>query len=125
MKSEKTRIEFDYKGEHYRLEYTAASLKKMERAGVKLSKLDEMVFSAQEIIFRGAFYANHPTVSERTIHDIYMALKRTNEDAEAKYDEDGKEIDELSEVLVEMLQEATEEITGRGREGNVTWKVTK
>lgn len=121
-KSEKTRIEFDFKGEHYILEYTANSLKKMERAGVKLSKLDEMVFSAQEIIFRGAFYANHPTTPERTIHEIYMALKRTEEDSETTYDEDGREVDELTEVLVEMLQEATDEITGRG--GNVSWKVT-
>ena len=124
MKSERTKIEFDYKGEHYRLFYTANSLKKLERSGVKFNKLQDMVFTAPETIFKGAFYANHPSVSERLINEIYGALKRTSEEAEPQYDDDGNEVDLLTQTLGEMVAEAVEEFTGRGKQGNVNWKVT-
>lgn len=124
-KSDKTRIEFDYGGTHYKLEYTANALKKLERAGVKFSKIDEMIFSAPEVLFRGAFYANHPAVPEKTIRDIYKSLKRQSEDMPVEYDDDGHEIDALTLALADMVREAAEEITGRGEQGNVTWKVTR
>lgn len=124
-KSARTKIEFDYKNKHYCLMYTANSLKKLEQKhGVKFSKLDEMLFSAPEVLFRSAFYANHPNEKESTIHEIYLALKRSSEDAEPEYDEDGNEIDALTNALAEMLSEAVDEITGRGKQGNVSWKVT-
>ena len=123
-KSEKTKIEFDYGNKHYVLEYTANSLKKLEQRGVKFSKLDEMIFSAQEVLFRGAFLANHPNESESTIREIYKSLKRTAEDVPPEYDEDGKEIDLLAQTLAEMITEAVDELTGRGNKGNVVWKVT-
>lgn len=121
--SNKTKIEFNYDGKHYVLEYTAASLKKMERSGVKFAKLDEMVFSAQEILFAGAFYANHPNTDRKLIHKIYNSLKRTAEDQEPEYDDDGNEVDELAVALGEMLEEAVKELSGRS--GNSSWKVTR
>lgn len=124
MRSERTKIEFNYNGKPYCLYYTANSLKKLERAGVKFNKLEDMVFTAPEVLFRGAFYANHPSETEKTIHEIYLALKRTADGAEPEYDEDGKEIDLLAQTLGEMIAEAVEEFTGRGKEGNVVWKVT-
>ena len=124
MKSERTKIQFEYNGKPYCLYYTANSLKKLERSGVKFNKLEDMIFTAPEVLFRGAFYANHPTESEKTIHDIYVALKRTAEDQEPEYDEDGHEIDLLAQTLGDMISEAVEEFTGRGKEGNVVWKVT-
>lgn len=121
----KTRIEFDYEGQHYRLEFTAASLKRMEREGVKLAKLDDMVVSAPETLFRGAFYANHPTVNSKKAGAIYKALKRTAEDTEPELDEDGRETDALNDALAQMLSEAVDELNGRGEKGNVSWTVTK
>jgi hypothetical protein len=121
--SEKTRIRFEYEGKPYCLEYNAASLKKLERSGVSLSKLSDMVVSAPEVIFRGAFYANHPDVSERKIKEIFKALKRTADEAEPEYDDDGNVVDMLNVAMSEMLKEAIDEITGRG--GNVGWTVTK
>jgi len=122
-KSNKTRIEFDYEGKHYVLEYTAASLKKMERNGVKFSKLDDMIFTAPEVLFEGAFYANHPNTDKKKIREIYRSLKRTADDEEPEYDEDGKEIDSLASVLGAMIQEAVEEWSNR--QGNSSWKVTR
>ena len=124
MRSERTKIEFDYNNKHYCLMYTANSLKKLEHDGIKFNKLEDMVFTAPEVLFRGAFYARHPNETARTIHDIYLALKRTSEGAAPEYDEDGKEIDLLAQTLGEMLAEAVEEFTGRGEQGNVVWKVT-
>lgn len=121
----KTRIEFDYDGKHYRLEFTAASLKRMEREGVKLAKLDDMVVSAPETLFRGAFYANHPTVNAKKTHEIYQALKRTAEDTEPELDENGRETDALNDALAQMLSEAVDELNGRGERGNVSWTVTR
>jgi len=121
--SNKTRIEFDYGGTHYKLEYTAASLKKMERNGVKFAKLDEMVFSAPEILFEGAFYANHPRTDKKLIREIYRSLKRTADDEEPEYDEDGNEVDALALALGSMLEEAVNEWTHRS--GNSSWKVTR
>lgn len=124
MRSERTKIEFDYGNKHYCLFYTANSLKKLERSGVKFNKLEDMIFTAPEVLFRGAFYANHPTESERTIKEIYQALKRTADETQPEYDDDGQEVDLLAQTLAEMIAEAVEEFTGRGEKGNVSWKVT-
>ena len=121
--SSKTKIEFNYKGTDYVLEYTAASLKKMEKNGVKFAKLDEMLFSAPEILFEGAFYANHPQVDKRLVREIYRSLKRTADDEEVLYNDDGEEVDGLKDVLGQMLEEAVREWTNRS--GNSSWKVTR
>lgn len=121
--SEKTKISFTYDGKQYVLEYTANSLKKLERSGVSLMKLADMVVSAPEVIFRGAFYANHPDENERKIKEIYKALKRAADNEEPEYDENGNPVDMLGEAMSEMLKEAIDEITGRG--GNVSWTVTR
>ena len=124
MKSERTKIEFDFNDKHYTLMYTGNSLKKLEKSGVNFNKLQDMVFTAPETLFRGAFYANHPTESEKTIHEIYLSLKRTAEDAKPEYEDDGSEVDLLTQTLGAMLAEAVDEFTGRGVSGNVAWKVT-
>lgn len=122
--SKRSSIEFDYGGRHYKLEYTANTLKKMERAGIKFAKLDERVLSAVEDLFWGAFLANHPSITRKETNEIYRALKRTAEDSEVEYDEDGEEVDALQEALSVMLSEAVDELSGRGKEGNVSWKMT-
>lgn len=122
MNSSRTSIEFNYEGKHYKLEYTANAIKKMERSGVKFAKLDDMVLSAPEILFRGAFYANHPATDEKTIRKIWGELKSTAEGMEPEYDEDGNEIDAVSFTLARMLKEAITEMSGRT--GNLEWKVT-
>lgn len=122
--SKRSTIKFDYNGRHYELMFTANSLKKMEKAGVKFAKLDEAIFTAQETIFWGAFLANYPSITRKETNEIYRALKRTAEDMEAQYDEDGNEVDALAEALGAMLNEAVDELSARGNEGNVSWKMT-
>ncbi len=124
--SERTKIEFEYEGKPYRLYYTANTLKRAERNGLlRIGDLEKMVITAPEIIFQGSFLAEHGNVTKSKIGEIYQALKRTAEDSEPSYDDNGNEIDALGEALANMLTEAVEELSGRGKQGNVSWKVVK
>ena len=120
---ERTRIEFDYKDKHYILEYTAASIKKMEADGVHFGSMEDRFFTNTEKLFYGAFLEHHPTVSKKTAKEIYKALSKTAEDEEPELDDDGNPVDGLSRILAEMLNEAMEEMLDRG--GNVSWKVVR
>ena len=122
-KNEKTRIEFDYKNKHYVLEYTAASIKKMEAEGFSLTKLGERVITDTELLFYGAFLENHQGITRKQVREIYQELCKTAEDEEPVLDDDGNEVDGLTTILGEMLNEAVEEMMNRG--GNVSWKVTR
>lgn len=122
MRNEKTHIEFDAGGMHYKLEMTAASLKKAERQGVNISNLRDMPFTAPETVFWIACLANHPSVTQKQATKLYNSLKRTADNREVEYDEDGDEVDALTEALLVMLDEAAEELSNR--QGNVSWSVT-
>ena len=119
----RTRIEFDYGDQHYILEYTAASIKKMEADGVSFSSMEEKIFTNTEKLFFGAFMEHHPTMTKKKAKEIYKALSKTAEDEEPEYDEDGAPVDGLTKILTEMLNEAMDEMLDRG--GNVSWKVTR
>lgn len=112
MKDTKTRISFEYDGTEYTLEYTAASLKKMERMGVKFGKLDETILTTPEELFSGAFIANHESVPKKKRLEIYKELAGENDDGEA-----------IGEVIGQMLSEAIEELNSHS--GKVKWSVKK
>lgn len=111
----KTKITFTYGDDEYTLEFTAASLKAMDKAGFDFSEITKHVFTAPEELFCGAFIANHSDVPRKTRIAIYEALKGV---AEGEGDEDT-----LENVLATMLTEAVNEITNR--KGNVMWKVQR
>ena len=122
----KSKIEFDYEGIHYVLEHTAASLKKAERLGLlAFGKLDEMVLSAPENMFKSLFLCNHPTTSDAKKHEIYLALTRTEDGKSETKDDDGEIVDELGSAVISIINEAVDEITGRGKKGNISWKMVK
>ena len=121
--SSKTHIEFDCDdGVHYKLEITANSIKKAEKMGIKMGSLQDMPFSAPETIFWIACLANHPTVTQKYANRLYKSLKRTADNREVVYDEDGEEEDGLNDVLARMMDEAVDELSGRA--GNRGWSVT-
>ena len=121
--SNRTRIEFDYEGDHYILEYTAASIKRLEADGVKFGNMGDSIFTNTEKLFFNAFLEYHPTMTRKKAREIYKALSMTAEDEEPEYDDDGNAIDGLTTILGEMLKEAMDEMMNRG--GNVSWKVTR
>lgn len=109
----KTRIAFDYGGTHYVLEYTAASLKAMEENGFRFNAMDEMIITAPEKLFCGAFNANHRAVPNKKRLEIYNELCASSADGQSS----------LNDVIASMLSEALEEITNRG--GNTPWEVLR
>lgn len=52
-------IEFDYKGEHYTLMYTKATVKRMEAAGFNLNEAEGIPVTAAEALWAGSFLARH------------------------------------------------------------------
>lgn len=109
----RTKISFEYDGKPYTLFYSASALKKMEKSyGVKFAKLDDQALTAAEDLFSGAFIENHNEVSRAKRDEIFSALSATAEG--------GKE--SISEILIEMITEAMEEMKPKG---NVVWKVDR
>jgi len=106
----KTKITFDYEGKGYTLEFTADSLKKMEKNGFNFFDVDKRILSVPEELFEGAFIANHPETPKTIREEIYNALTNTCEDGTA-----------LNEALSTMLSEAIDSITNRS--GNIKWKM--
>ena len=118
------RIEFDYEGKHYVLEYTPASIKKMEsQLGVSFTNFSEKVFTNSEKLFEGAFFEHHPTTSRKKIAEIRKALQLTAEGEDPDENDDGEIISSLNRILIEMIGKAMEEINNVG--GNVSWTVTR
>ena len=113
MNDTKTRIQFNYKGTDYTLEYTASSIKQMERNGFKFGKMDEIILTAPVELFVGAFIANHRSTPRKLREGIFEQLNGTSEDGG----------EELTEILGTMLSEAIEELNSH--QGNVKWSVVK
>lgn len=111
-KNEKTRIKFQYEGQDYVLEFTADSIKQMERNGFKFGKIDESILTAPEELFCGSFIANHRAVPRKRRLEIYKELAGEDESGSA-----------LSEVLGDMLSEAIEELNSH--QGKVAWSIVK
>lgn len=114
-KTEKTRAEFDYEDKHYVLEYTAASLKKMEDRGFDASLMESRTIQYPEEIFCGAFIANHDDVPYEKRMEIFHEL--------ANEAENGTDADNIINVFTLMVGEAVAEI--RSHKGNVKWKVKR
>lgn len=110
-KNSKTKIKFDYNGTEYCLEYTADSLKRMEKAGFNFAKIEDKALTAPEELFYGAFIANHITTSPKKKEEIYKALQAECGD------------ENLFDVLFDMVSEALAELTNK--QGNVTWRVER
>lgn len=115
---ESTKICFNYKNKDWKLEVTPATLKKMEDMGFSFAKLEQNVVTATEKMFYGTFLEHHPSTSNKLKKEIYDKLKRSP----VGQNDDGE--DALSETIYSMYNEAIEELTSRGAEGEIEWTVT-
>ena len=77
--SKASRIEFDYKGKHYCLEYDRKSVLRMEAAGYKPGETELSPYTELNMLWAGAFAKNHITgpnrVSDRVIEEILDNIK--------------------------------------------------
>ena len=105
-------IKFSYEGVDYTLEYTVASVRKMERDGFDFTSMDKNIVNVGFDLFSGAFIAHHNYVPEKARDDMYLAVMAENEQGQ-----------NLLECLVDMLKDEMEFIVNRPK-GNVTWTMT-
>ena len=112
MKTKRTAIEFDYKGKHYELYFTADSLKSMEEGGFDFTSIDQRIMTSPEKVFQGAFIAKHADVPLDERSEIFHELSD---------EKSGTTGSLLYDTLLLMIGEAYEELNSHS--GNVKWSV--
>ena len=105
---ERKKIKFTVDGVDYTLEYTVASVRKMEKDGFDFAHMDKAIINMPYDLFRGAFIANHNYVPLAERDRLYELLATEN---------DGKN---LLACLADMLKDELEWIVNKPQ-GNVSW----
>ena len=108
------KIEFDYNGKHYCLEYDRKSVIRMEQAGYKPGETELSPYTELQILWAGAFAKNHLSgpnrVSDKLIEEILNQVKMD------KF--------ELREILRNMIGETYRSLMDENEQGNVELTVT-
>lgn len=107
-----TKIELDYKGEHFTLEYDKVSVKALENQGVDLLNLLSKPVTNMEALFQCAFLKHHPDTPLSKIEEIQKSCKNKGD---------------LLKALLSMVNEVMSIVTGEPDEEdakNVTWVVS-
>lgn len=66
-----TKIELDFEGQHYTLEYDRDGIKMLEARGFKVDEFLKKPMTNVELVFQGAFLKNHPNIKLTTIEEIF------------------------------------------------------
>lgn len=104
------KIEFDYNGTHYTLEYNRNSVALIEKQGFCVDELGKKPMLMLPMAFEGLFYKNHKTVSRETIEAIYNKMENK---------------EQLMKTIAEMLNETYTSLQSEPteKEGNIEWKI--
>lgn len=103
-----TKIEFDYEGKRYCLEYTRETVKDMEKQGFVASRVLDAPVSMLPDMFAGAFRANHKYTNRKVIDEIFNKISDKN-----------ALVDTLSQMYSETIEALMET---DGDEGNaIAW----
>lgn len=102
------KIEFNYNGKDYVLEYNRKSIEYIERQGFSISQLAEKPMLMLPMAFSGLFFKNHKNIRQNEIDEIY---------------DNFKDKDMLINTIAEMLNEAYSSLQDDNQEGNIEWKV--
>lgn len=103
------KIEFDYKGRHYCLEYNRDSVVRMENAGYKPGETEMTPAIELNMLWAGAFAKNHLTGANRVSNRVIE--ETLNEVTMDKL--------ELREVLRGMVAETYTSMMSENDQGNV------
>lgn len=105
------KIEFEYNGKAYCLEYTPDTIKRMEANGFKINEIGDMPATRLEQLWAGAFLAHHrKAVGDGTAEKLLGRMQRR---------------EELMKKLVEMYNNTLEYLLpDEDDEGNVDWTAT-
>lgn len=106
---ENTKIKLKKEEKEYILEYNRQSIQQLERMGFSLEDMTKKPATMFPIMFRGAFLANHKTVKESEINDLYEQMTKK---------------DVLHSKLIEMISETyLSLVEDNDTQGNVDWEI--
>lgn len=107
----RTTLDFEYNDKEYSLAFTIEVVKRLDRSGLIAEIANgNRPLTMTEDLFKAAFEANHPTVSNRVREAIFSELEESSEDGS------------LLECLLEMVNEAREAMTPKG---NAKWRMNR
>ena len=99
-------IGFEYNDKPYCLEFTRASVVFMEKQGFQIAEVVTKPMNTIPKLFRGAFMAHHPNVSNEEVEEIYDSLSNRGD---------------LCLLLAEMYNDTVESLLGDSPEGKTEW----
>lgn len=104
------KIEFNYNGKDFVLEYNRKSIAFMEQQGFVVSELAQKPMLMLPKAFSGLFFKNHKNVKQTEIDEIYDKFK---------------DKEKLISTIAEMLSETYDSLQDDPEEnsGNIEWKV--
>jgi hypothetical protein len=73
------KIEFNYEGKDYTLEYDRKAIQLMEGNGLEITKIEDKPYSSIQILWQGAFLKNHKNEKTETIEEIYKRIPNKSE----------------------------------------------
>ena len=108
------KIEFNYDGVDYTLEYNREAVKVMEKNGLDIGEIQSKPLTMIDILWQGAFWKNHRKEKVETIEKIYDAIPNKSE---------------LNGALSEMFLEVYSMLIGDSEETgdsskNIKWKMS-
>ena len=113
-----TKINVEYKGNEYCLEYSRNAVRQMEQQGFVLEKISEQPMTMVPLMVYGAFQKNHKGIARKLVDEIYEHIADKIGDGENGF----------IQALLEMYAETVNVLTDNksADEGNTAvWKVTK
>ena len=107
------KIEFEYQGVNYTLEYNRDAIRYMEGEGLNIDEVQSKPLTMIEILWKGAFFKNHKTEKINKIEEIYKCIPNKTE---------------LHNALSQMFYEAYAVLIGDAEEvddsKNINWKMS-
>ena len=113
-----TKINIEYNGNDYTLEFTRNAVKQMEQQGFVLEKISEQPMTMVPMLVYGAFTKNHKGIKRSLVDEIYEHIS----------DKIGDGDNGFIHALLEMYAETVNILTDNESvdEGNkAVWKVQK
>lgn len=106
-----SKININYDGKDYVLEYSRQSVKTMEAQGFNLEEITSKPMTMIPMLFSGAFIKNHKGMKRALVDEIYEEIgDKTN----------------FMSALMDMYAETLSALTDdKDNEGNVAWAVVK
>ncbi len=102
------RINFEYKGKEYTLEFNRKAVETLERQGFVAGDFTEKPMTVLPTLFRGAFLMHHPTIKREIVDEIFAIM--TN-----KQELIGKLAEMYNEPILALIEEPEENT------GNIQW----